>query len=118
MNSVLSDHNLPLISDLRTSVGDGYTLPALLEIIGMSVCQSCNTRVCKNQQAVTEIQLVVPQLLCQDCTMWLQKHAQWQDSANVVLALNIIQLHNLLQKSHKRQKLSTLGAEGLLLSQI
>ena len=32
-NDVLKQKKLPLITDLRKSVGDGYTLPTILEIV-------------------------------------------------------------------------------------
>lgn len=54
-NEVLSQNNLPLISDLRTSIGDGYTLPTILEIIG-GVSLSCvKTNPASKEERVSNI---------------------------------------------------------------
>ncbi|XP_052768318.1 uncharacterized protein LOC128208772 isoform X1 [Mya arenaria] len=72
-NEVLTRHNLPIISDLRTSIGDGYTLPTILEIIsGVSLrcvetspqtkearvrnIRNCLKFVCKRGVDITDIQ--------------------------------------------------------------
>ena len=55
-NDVLKTKNLPLITDLRKSVGDGYTLPTILEIVSKYMYLSCLMRkpticICENKDA-------------------------------------------------------------------